>query len=103
MKVFIKEYCRDVTVRIYGIDGEERTKDYFDKYFYNVNGVDIVNKKEREEYHSEAEYSIEKAEYFQFLAQHIEEIQNTIDIAALAIIDGRSEEEFIVDNACYLV
>ena len=39
MRVFIREYCRDVTIRIYGLDGEERTREFFDKYFSDVRDV----------------------------------------------------------------
>ena len=66
MKVFIKEYCRDVIVRIYGIDGEERTKEYFEKYFENVEGVYPTTDEEKESYNSEAVYTITKAEYYNF-------------------------------------
>lgn len=100
MKVFIKEYCRDVTIRIFGIDGEEHTKDFFEKYLYNVIGVDIMTDDERTEYLSEAEFFIEKAAHFEFLAQHIGAIQTAIDYAAVAHIYGRddymNEDNYIV-------
>ncbi|MBQ5318252.1 MAG: hypothetical protein J6K17_04100 [Oscillospiraceae bacterium] len=100
MKVFIKEYCRDVTIRIFGMDNEERTKEFFDKYFYDVDGVEIMTDDERSEYLSEAEYSIEKAAQFEYFAQHIGAIQTAIDLVAVAHIYGRdnylNEENYIV-------
>lgn len=103
MKVYIKEYRRDVTVRIYGIDGQEHTKEFFDRYLYNVEGVDFVSDKEREAYRSEAEYSISKGEYFQYLAENIEKIQQAIDTAAVAIINGKSVSDYCFADSCYLV
>lgn len=91
MKVFIKEYCRDVTIRIFGIDGEEHTKDFFEKYFYDVIGVEIMTDEERSEFLSEAEFSIEKAAQFEFFAQHIGAIQTAIDYAAVAHIYGKDD------------
>lgn len=103
MRVFIKEYCRDVTVRIYGIDGEEHTKDFFDRYFYNVKGVSMLSEAEKSEYRSEADYAIEKGEYFECLAQHIGAIQTAIDHAAVGIINGRNKDFYTIDENCCLV
>ena len=58
MKVFIREYCRDVTIRIFGLDGEERTKEFFDKHFSDVRGVGKMSDEDRKENLSEAEYYI---------------------------------------------
>ncbi len=91
MKVFIKEYCRDVTIRIFGMDGEEHTKDFFEKYFYDVIGVEIMTDEECSEFLSEAEFSIEKAAQFEFFAQHIGAIQAAIDCAAVAHIYGKDD------------
>lgn len=103
MKVFIKEYCRDVTVRIYGVDGEERTKEFFEKYFHNVIGVDIMTDDDRSENLSEAEYSIDTAEQFEFLAQYIGSIQTSIDYVADAFIKGKNESEYSPDGYNYLI
>ena len=79
---------------------EERTKEFFDKYFYDVDGVEIMTDDERSEYLSEAEYSIEKAAQFEYFAQHIGAIQTAIDLVAVAHIYGRdnylNEENYIV-------
>ena len=73
---------------------------FFDKYFYDVDGVEIMTDDERSEYLSEAEYSIEKAAQFEYFAQHIGAIQTAIDLVAVAHIYGRdnylNEENYIV-------
>lgn len=91
MKVFIREYCRDVTIRIFGLDGEERTKEFFDKHFSDVRGVGKMSDEDRKENLSEAEYYIATAEQFEFLAQNIGNIQKAIDLVAVAQIYGRNE------------
>ncbi len=75
MKIFVREYCRDVTVRIYGIDGDEHTKEFFEKYFSDVKGIYETTDEKREDYNTEAVYTIVKADYYNFLAQQIESIQ----------------------------
>ncbi|MBQ8827384.1 MAG: hypothetical protein IJ007_09860 [Oscillospiraceae bacterium] len=100
MKVYIKEYCRDVTIRIFGTDNEERTKDFFEKYFYDVIGVGIMTDEERADNLSEAEFYIEKASDFEYLAQNIGAIQTAIDLVAVANIYGKdvymNEKNYVV-------
>lgn len=103
MKVFVREYCRDVTVRIYGIDGEERTKEFFRKYFSEVDGVYETTDEEREDYSSEAVYTITKAEYYNFLAQHIDNIQKGIDEIAEAEFRRETSQDYTFDNCCYVI
>ena len=103
MKVFIKEICRDVTIRIYGTDGDDHTEDFFRKYFRSVEGVYETTEDEHTEYRSEAVYTIEKLEYYEFLAQAVKNIQQAIDEIAKALIEGRTIEEFTVDEQCYVV
>lgn len=103
MKVFIKEYCRDVIVRIYGIDGEERTKEYFEKYFENVEGVYPTTDEEKESYNSEAVYTITKAEYYNFFAQQIDNIQKGIDEIAEAKYRDETVSDYTFDTVCYVI
>lgn len=103
MKVFVREYCRDVTVRIYGIDGEERTKEFFKKYFADVEGVYGTTDEEREDYNSEAVYTITKAEYYNFLAQHIDNIQKGIDEIAEAEFRRETSQDYTFENCCYVI
>ena len=101
MKVFIREYCRDVIIRINGIDGEEHTKDFFAKYLCGVNGVYETTDEERTEYSTEAEYTIEKGEYYDFFIQHIDNIQKGIDTVSEALKDTISQ--YIIDGRFYIV
>jgi len=103
MKVFIKEICRDVIVRIYGTDGDEHTKEFFERFFDNVEGVYETTDDEREEYRSEGVYTIEKLENYELFAQTVKNIQQAIDEVAKALIDGRSIEEFTIDKQCFVV
>ena len=103
MKVFVREYCRDVTVRIYGIDGEERTKEFFKKYFADVKGVYETTDEEREDYNSKAVYTITKAEYYNFLAQHIDNIQKGIDEIAEAEFRRETSQDYTFENCCYVI
>lgn len=103
MKVFVREYCRDVTVRIYGIDGDERTREFFAKYFADVGGVYETTDEERSEFNSEAEYTVTKGEYFDFLAKHIDNIQKGIDEAAEAVIREENADEYVFDEVGYII
>ncbi len=102
MKVFIKEYCRDVNIRIYGIDGEERTKEFFEKYFEETIGVYETTDEEHERFGSEAEFTIEKADDYNYFAGKISTIQQAIDDIADSIING-SEIDRYVDSVCYAI
>lgn len=101
MRVFIREYCRDVTIRIFCLDGEERTKEFFDKYFSDVKDVGEMTDEDRAENLSEAEYYIATAEEFEYFAQKVGIIQTAIDLAAVAHIYGR--DEYINDECNCLV
>lgn len=103
MIVFVKEYCRDVIVRIYGIDGEERTHEFFEKYLMDVDGVYETTDEERAEFHSEAAFTITKADYYEFLAQHIDNIQRGIDEVSAEMFKGRTVEDYTFEDACYAV
>ena len=103
MKVFVREYCRDVNVRIYGIDGEERTKDFFKKYFADVEGVYETTDEEREDFSSEAVCTITKADDYNFLAQHIDNIQKGIDEIAEAEFRRETAQDYTFENCCYVI
>ena len=90
MKVFIKEYCRDVTIRIFGMDGEEHTKDFFEKYFYDVIGVEIMTDEERSEFLSEAEFSIEKRHSLNFSPSISEQFRPLSTMLPLLIFTART-------------
>lgn len=102
MKVFIREYCRDVNIRIYGIDGEEHTKEFFETYFRETIGVYTTTEEEHEHFGSEAEYTIEKADDYNMFAGQINNIQKAIDEIADSILSGKEIDRY-VDNVCYVI
>ena len=57
MRVFIREEKRDVHIRIYGIGGEQRTKEFFDAVFVDMSCVYPTTEKERAEYGTTGVYT----------------------------------------------
>lgn len=103
MKVFIREYCRDAEVTIYGIDGEDHTKDFFEKYFLGCRDVYRTTEEERTEYHSKAEFTVVKADHFNYFAENLGKIQNAIDIVAEALMRGESIDNYTFNGKCYIM
>lgn len=103
MKVFIREYCRDVNVRIYGVDGEERTKEFFQKYLSDAEGIYETTDEEKEDYLSEAVYTITKGEYYDCLAQEIDNIQKGLDDIAEAEFRDETEADYVFEEESYVV
>ena len=101
MKVFIRETEKTVTVRIYGISGRECTREFFKCFFTEKDGVHETSDDEKVRYGTDAEYSIETQEFYDFFSKHIDNIQNSIDEVALAIINGYTVEEFVFDGEYY--
>lgn len=103
MKIFIREYCRDSVVKIYGIDGEEHTKDFFEKYFLGCQGVYRTTEEEHTEYLSEAEFTIVKADDFNFFAKNLGKLQNAINIVAEGLKRGENIQDYTFNGRCYIV
>ena len=79
------------------------TQDFFERYFKNVEGVYETTEEERTEYNSEAVFTITKSDYYNFLAQQLENIQRGIDEVAKALAGGAAIEQYIFDGCCYVV
>lgn len=75
----------------------------FKKYFADVEGVYETTDAEREDYNSEAVYTITKAEYYNFLAQHIDNIQKGIDEIAEAEFRRETSQDYTFENCCYVI
>lgn len=103
MKVFIRECCRDAVVKIYGIDGEEHTKEFFEKFFLGCADVYRTTEEEHTEYHSEAEFTVVKAGDFDCFAKNLGKLQNTIDIVAEELKRGKSIQDYTFNGRCYIV
>lgn len=103
MKVFIRECCRDAVVKIYGIDGEEHTKEFFEKFFLGCAGVYRTTEEEHTEYLSEAEFTVVKAGDFEYFAKNLGKLQNAIDIVAEGLKRGESIQDYTFNGRCYIV
>ncbi len=103
MKVLIKEIRKTVGVNIYGIDGNSHTREFFENFFTDVEGVYATPEEERKEFNSSAEWTIEREEDFLSFAKIIEDLQRSIDEVQKHLINGASINEYTFDNCCYIV
>ena len=102
MRVFIREEKRDVHIRIYGIGGEQRTKEFFDAVFVDMSCVYPTTEEERAEYGTTGVYTFESRAAFDKFCEYHEILQETLDTIAEALIDENSVEEYcfeyVVEN-----
>ncbi len=104
MKVLILEEKRDLHFRIYGIDGEQRTEEFFKAVFgEKMSCIYPTTDAEREEYHSEAKYTLTCRAAYDKLCEYVTELQETLDLIADAIINGDEKEEYEFEYAQYIV
>lgn len=103
MRVFIREEKRDVHIRIYGIGGEQRTKEFFDAVFVDMSCVYPTTEEERAEYGTTGVYTFESKAAFDKFCVYLEKLQDTIDKIAEAIIEGDDEKEYGFEYANYIV
>ena len=79
MRVFIREEKRDVHIRIYGIGGEQRTKEFFDAVFVDMSCVYPTTEEERAEYGTTGVYTFESRAAFDKFCEYLEILQETLD------------------------
>ena len=103
MKIFILEEQRKVHIRIYGVDGEQRTKEFFDAVFVGMSCVYPTTNEERSEYGTDAIYTFESKAAFNKFCVYLEKLQDTLDTIAEALIEGDHEEEYGFEYANYIV
>lgn len=103
MKAFILEEQREVHIRIYGIDGEQRTKEFFDAVFVGMSCVYPTTDEEKSEYSTDAIYTFESRAAFNKFCTFLEKLQDTLDTIAEALIEGDHEEEYGFEYANYIV
>lgn len=103
MKVFILEEEREVHIRIYGIDGEQRTKEFFDAVFVNMSCIYPTTEAEKKEHDTDAVYTFESKAAFYKFCEYLERLQETLDTIAEALIDENSVEEYCFEYKNYLV
>ena len=103
MKVFILEEQRKVHIRIYGVDGEQRTKEFFDVVFVGMSCVYPTTDEEKSEYGTDAIYTFESRDAFDKFCTYLEKLQDTLDKIAEAVIEGDDEKEYGFEYANYIV
>lgn len=103
MKIFILEEQRKVHIRIYGVDGEQRTKEFFDAVFVGMSCVYPTTNEEKSEYGTDAIYAFESKAAFNKFCVYLEKLQDTLDTIAEALIEGDHEEEYGFEYANYIV
>ena len=103
MKIFILEEQREAHIRIYGINGEQRTKEFFDAVFVGMSCVYSTINEEKSECGTDAIYTFESKAAFNKFCVYLEKLQDTIDKIAEAIIEGDDEKEYGFEYANYIV
>ena len=103
MKIFILEEQREVHIRIYGINGEQRTKEFFDAVFVGMSCLYPTTNEEKSEYGTDAIYTFESRAAFNKFCTFLEKLQDTLDTIAEALIEGDHEEEYGFEYANYIV
>ena len=103
MKILIRENLQTKEINIYGADGKLHTEEFFEKYFSDTGGAYPTLPYEREEFQTDAEWTIITEADFRQLAQTISVIQKAIDDVNELLIDGDKVEEFIFQSECFLI
>ncbi len=103
MRVFIREEKRDVHIRIYGIGGEQHTKEFFDAVFVNMSCIYPTTEAEKKEYDTDAVYTFESRAAFDQFCEYLEILQDTLDTISEALFKDDSAEEYCFEYENYLV
>ena len=103
MKVLIREKLQTKEINIYGTDGKLHTEEFFEKYFSDTGGAYPTLPYEREEFQTDAEWTIISEADFRQLAETIYIIQKAIDDVNELLIGGEYAGEFIFQSECFLI
>ena len=103
MKILIREKLQTKEINIYGADGKLHTGDFFDKYFSDTGGAYPILPYEREEFQTDAVWTIITEADFRQLANIISVIQKAIDDVNELLIGGEKVGEFIFQSECFLI
>lgn len=103
MKVLIRENLQTKEINIYGTDGKLHTEEFFEKYFSDTGGAYPTLSYEREEFQTDAEWTIITETDFRQLTETISVIQKAIDDVNEMLIDGEKAEEFVFQSECFLI
>ena len=103
MKILIRENLQTKEINIYGADGKLHSEEFFEKCFSDTDGAYPTFPEEKEEFETDAEWTIITEADFRQLAQTISVIQKAIDDVNELLIDGDKVEEFIFQSECFLI
>lgn len=103
MRVLIRETLETAVINIYGTDGNQHSRDFFDKYFADSEGAYPTLDEEREEFGTDAEWTIIRKQDFQAFADTAETIQKAIDDVQDRIAKGDSREDYTYNSDSYLI
>ena len=103
MRVLIRETLETAVINIYGTDGKQHSRDYFDKYFEDSEGAYPTLDEEREEFGTDAEWTIIRKQDFKDFADIVSTLQQAIDGVQDRISNGDSLEKYTYNSDCYLI
>ena len=103
MKILVRENLQTKDINIYGTDGKLHTGEFFDKYFSDTGGAYPTLPYEREEFQTDAEWTIITESDFRQLANTISVIQEAIDDVNELLIGGKNAGEFVFQSECFLI
>ena len=103
MKILIREKLQTKEINIYGADGKLHTEDFFEKYFSDTGGAYPTLPYEREEFQTDAVWTIITEADFLLLAETISVIQKAIDDVNGLLIGGEKVREFVFQSECFLI
>ena len=103
MKVLIRENLQTKEINIYGTDGKLHTEEFFEKYFSDTDGAYPTFPEEREEFETDAEWTIITEADFLLLSETISVIQKAIDDVNELLIGGENAGEFVFQSECFLI
>lgn len=103
MKILIRENLQTKEINIYGADGKLHTEEFFEKYFSDTCGAYPTLPYEREEFQTDAEWTIIIETDFLLLAETISVIQKAIDDVNELLIGGEKVGKFVFQSECFLI
>ena len=103
MKILVRENLQTKEINIYGTDGKLHTGEFFEKYFSDTDGAYPTLPYEREEFQTDAVWTIITEADFLLLAETISVIQKAIDDVNELLIGGEKVGEFVFKSECFLI
>ncbi|MBO6309960.1 MAG: hypothetical protein J6N70_14255 [Oribacterium sp.] len=105
MKFFIREAYQDVEMFIYGMDGEEKTYEFFKRFFEYTPDIYDTTDEERREFNTNGIITICYKKDYELILDVLDHVQQAIDLAA-EIMNSHSEikkSSFIYEEQYFLL